>query len=273
MERRSAALPHGALSVLEAGAGEALVLLHGVGSAARSWRAQIEALSATHRVLAWDAPGYGDSAPLPAEAPDAGDYAQAVADWLDATGVGRAHVVGHSLGALIAARFARLHPARTLSLTLASCALGHARLPAEERTRLLESRLADVRDLGPRGMAEKRGPRLLAPGADPALVAGVVDAMASVRPHGYAQAARMLSGGDLVGDLRALPADPPVQFVWGSADVITPPAANETAAAARPDAPRHVIAGAGHACYIERASTFNDIVATFTRSHGQGRGL
>lgn len=271
-ERRSVALSHGALSFLESGAGSALVLLHGVGSAAHSWRAQLAALGARHRVIAWDAPGYRESAPLAPEAPRADDYAQALVELLDALGVARVHLVGHSLGALIAGRFARLHPARILSLTLASCALGHAHLPADERTRLLMSRLDDLRDLGPRAMAEKRGPRLLGPHAAPEHVRAVVDTMAGVDPHGYGQAARMLSGGDLIADIAALPGDMPVQFVWGSADVITPPAANERAAGARPGAARHVLEGAGHACYVEQADAFNDVLTRFTRAHEQPGG-
>ena len=271
-ERHSVTLAHGALSFLEAGAGSPLVLLHGVGSAAQSWRAQLAALGAQHRVIAWDAPGYRDSAPLAPKAPRADDYAQALVELLDALGVGRVHLVGHSLGALIAGRFARLHPERLLSLTLASCALGHAPLPADERTRLLMSRLDDLRDLGARAMAEKRGPRLLGPDAAPEHVRAVVDTMAGVHPHGYGQAARMLSGGDLIADIRALPAAMPVQFVWGSADVITPPAANERAADARPGAARHVLEGAGHACYVEQADAFNDVLARFTRAHEQAGG-
>ena len=51
-------------SYLEAGSGPALVLLHGIGSAAASFRHQLEALSARFRVVAWDAPGYGASTPF-----------------------------------------------------------------------------------------------------------------------------------------------------------------------------------------------------------------
>ena len=45
----------------QCGSGEPLVLLHGIGSGARSWRQQVASLSGRHRVIAWDAPGYGGS--------------------------------------------------------------------------------------------------------------------------------------------------------------------------------------------------------------------
>lgn len=262
---RAARLGSGVVSWSEAGEGAALVLLHGVGSASKSWRAQVGALSSRWRVVAWDAPGYGGSSALAQESPDAADYAQALAGLLDALGIARCHLVGHSLGCLIAARFARAHPERTLSLTLASCALGHARLAAQERARLLESRIGDLKSLGAQGMAEKRGPRLLGPGAPPSAVASVVRAMAAVNLRGYAQAAGMLSRGDLIGDIEALAPDLPVQFVWGTADVITPPAANEKAAAARPGARVATISDAGHACYVESPDAFNAAIDEFAR--------
>lgn len=154
-----------AFSYLEAGSGPPLVLLHGIGSAATSFRHQLEALSARFRVVAWDAPGYGASTPLALEHPDTSDYAAALDGWLGALGIDRCHLVGQSLGTLIAARFAAEEPRRVLSLTLAGVARGHGPLPPPERQRLLAQRLDDLTQLGPHGMAEKRGPRLLGPEA------------------------------------------------------------------------------------------------------------
>lgn len=266
---RRAAVAGGDIAWLEAGAGPALVLLHGIGSAARSWGAQIEAFAPEMRVIAWNAPGYPPSARLaPGEARDASTYAQRLKNLLDHCGVTRCHLVGHSLGCLIAARFALSAPARIASLTLASCALGHARLPAPERGRLLHARVDDVRDLGPRGMAEKRGPRLLSPQAPPSLLEAVVDTMAQVDIEGYSDAARMLSGGDLIADIATLSDDVPAQFVWGDADVITPPSVNERAAEARARARRVVLQRAGHACYLEQPDAFNEALRAFVRDHG-----
>src|SRR5947209_15350375 len=155
-----------AFSYLEAGSGPPLVLLHGIGSAAASFRYQLEALSGRFRVVAWDAPGYGASTPLAIEHPDTRDYAAALDAWLGALGVDRCHLVGQSLGTLIAARFAAAQPGRVLSLTLASVARGHGRLSPPERQRLLAQRLDDLAQLGPHGIAAKRGPRLLGPEAN-----------------------------------------------------------------------------------------------------------
>lgn len=266
MNDRQIAAGEATFSYLEAGGGTPLVLLHGIGSAARSFQDQLDALSARYRVVAWDAPGYARSSPLPHPHPDAGVYAAALEQFLDALGITACHLLGHSLGTLMAARFAATHPARVLSLTLSSIAAGHASLSEEERNRLLMQRLDDVAQIGPVAMAEMRGPRLLAAQATPDMVRRVVETMGAVRPDGYAQAARMLSMGDIAADILRLPAEMPVQIIVGDADVITPPERNRSIAALRPGTPVHVISEAGHALYLEKPAQFNGLIEDFIAS-------
>jgi pimeloyl-ACP methyl ester carboxylesterase len=251
------------VAYLEKGQGTPLILLHGIGSAARSFATQLDALSSRWRVIAWDAPGYGDSEALPMAHPTAADYATALDRFLSERGVGDFHLLGQSLGCLMAAAFAGRHPGRVLSLTLCSIAGGHAHLSEEERRKLLDQRLQDVALLGPRAMAEKRAPRLLGPAAPPEALAKLIDTMGSVRPDGYAQAARMLSTGDIAADIARLPVALPGQVIFGDADVITPPARNREIAGRWPGAAVHVIAGAGHALYLEQPQAFNTLVADF----------
>src|SRR5204862_6175293 len=78
-------------SYLEAGDGPPLVLLHGIGGGARSFRHQLDGLSGNLRVIAWDAPGYGGSTALAAAAPDSGDYAAALLRLIDALALDRCH--------------------------------------------------------------------------------------------------------------------------------------------------------------------------------------
>jgi pimeloyl-ACP methyl ester carboxylesterase len=266
-DSRTARAGDAAFSYLEAGSGPPLVLLHGIGSAAASFRRQLQALSIRFRVVAWDAPGYGASTPLAIEHPDTSDYAAALDAWLGALSIDRCHLAGQSLGTLIAARFAAEQPRRVLSLTLASIARGHGRLPPPERQRLLAQRLDNLAQLGPHGMAAKRGPRLLGPEATETTRRTIVEIMARIPAEGYAQAARMLSTGDITGDLARLPAGLPIQIIVGQADVITPPAGNLEIAAAFPAASAHVIPGAGHALYLEKPEEFNRLVLDFAARH------
>jgi pimeloyl-ACP methyl ester carboxylesterase len=255
-------------SYLDAGSGAPLVLLHGIGSAAVSFRYQLEGLRPQFRVIAWDAPGYGSSTALAVEHPNASDYARALEALLGTLGIDRCHLLGHSLGTLIAARFAAERPQRVLSLTLSSIAKGHGRLPSSERKRLLAQRLDDLSRLGAYGLATKRGPRLLAPDAVETMRRMVVETMARVRAEGYAPAAQMLSTADIMADLAQLPTRLPMQIIVGDADVITPPAVNLEIAAAFPAASVHIVSGAGHALYLEKPDEFNRLLAGFAATSG-----
>ena len=97
---------------LAVGAGEPLVLIHGVGLRLDAWAAQIEGLSATHRVIALDMPGHGGSAPLPmgAQLPD-------FVAWLDELGFGFWRIEANSsLTPVTAADMVTLPPADVVAM-------------------------------------------------------------------------------------------------------------------------------------------------------------
>ena len=91
--------------LLEAGEGEPLLLIHGVGLRAEVWEPQIAALSAHHHVIAVDMPGHGDSDPLDLAA-RLEDYVAWAANVVETLALGPVNVAGHSMGALIAAGLA-----------------------------------------------------------------------------------------------------------------------------------------------------------------------
>jgi pimeloyl-ACP methyl ester carboxylesterase len=257
---------HGVIfSYLEQGTGHAIVLLHGVGSGARSWRTVMPRLGRSFRVVAWDAPGYASSTPVDPERPDPSDYAERLRLLVDALGIDRFHVVGHSLGAITAARFAAEHPGRVTGVTLACPSTGHARLPQEERDKLRNARLGDLGKIGPREMAKLRGPRLVSAQASEEVRQSVIETMALIRPDGYQQAVGLLSGADTRADLERLSDSVPVQFIYGDQDVITPPAGTLALATSRSAAAIHKIEGAGHAVYLEKPELFSDLLASFAR--------
>ena len=255
--------PLGRLAYRCAGTGAPLVLLHGIGSGSASWLRQLQGLSDRCTVLAWDAPGYGESSPLPQASPTASDYAVHLWAWLDAIGVDRIHLVGHSLGALMAGAAARLAPARVVRLTLLAPAGGYGKADAAVRESKLRDRLANLESLGPAGMAEKRGAAMLSPRASPEQVTFIKSVMAQVDPAGYAQAARMLCNGDLAGDLDVIlgASHCPIVVASGSLDGVTPPAACAAVATA-PRTVLHDLGPAGHACPLEAADAVNHLLAT-----------
>ncbi|MBM3525073.1 MAG: alpha/beta fold hydrolase, partial [Alphaproteobacteria bacterium] len=182
----------------EAGTGEPMVLLHGIGSGAGSWANQLGALPA--RTIAWDAPGYGASAPLPGDSPDAGAYAGALATLLDSLAVDRCVLVGQSLGAIVAARYSVDRPQRVRRLVLLAPARGHAALPAADRRRKLAERIDAMTRLGVIEHARQRAPHQLGPRAPAAALALVRENMERLDLAGYAQAARLLAQSDIALD-------------------------------------------------------------------------
>jgi pimeloyl-ACP methyl ester carboxylesterase len=95
------------LHVHRVGAGEPLVLLHGLGESHIGWRPVIQALAAEYDVIAIDLPGFGRSGALPNSiSPNAANLAAAVEDTLDDLGVSAYHVAGYSLGARVAVQLA-----------------------------------------------------------------------------------------------------------------------------------------------------------------------
>ena len=256
--------PLGAIGYRQAGtlAHTQRVLLHGIGSGSASWAAQLAAVE-PHQpgLLAWDAPGYGESDGLnlaDAAWPTATHYATRLWAWLDALGLTQPlTLVGHSLGALMVARAAVLQPQRVAALVLLAPAQGHARLDAAQRERLLHDRLAALANLGPAGMAQQRGAAMLTPDAPTELVAMVQAVMAQIQSLGYTHAARMLSGGDLLADLAQLRC--PVRVASGSADRITPPAGCQQLAAATGVAWTD-LGPVGHACPLQAGPVVNALL-------------
>ena len=165
-----------------------LVLLHGIGSGAASWVQQFEALGGTRRVLAWDAPGYGASTPVVPASPNATDYAEVLRGWLDALGIERCVLVGHSLGAIIAGAFAAANPQCVAGLLLLSPAGGYGAAAADVRESKRDQRLAMLAELGPQGLAEKRSANMLSRHADDD------GACLGALEHGAHRAARLCPG-------------------------------------------------------------------------------
>src|SRR5687768_11070562 len=112
------------ISYRETGAGQALVLLHGIGSSSASWLNQLETLKG-YRLIAWDAPGYGNSDFLKSEKPKAADYAEALHAFLDRLILKDVVIVANSLGCLMAGAYAAAHPERIRSMILLDPAAGH----------------------------------------------------------------------------------------------------------------------------------------------------
>jgi pimeloyl-ACP methyl ester carboxylesterase len=114
-------LPRNKLSLYlyDAGAADAapLLLIHGLGDEADTWRHLIPSLSARYQVLAPDLPGFGRS-DKPERSYTLSFFQETLMELLDELGIARATLVGHSLGGAIAQSLALAHPERVAGLIL-----------------------------------------------------------------------------------------------------------------------------------------------------------
>jgi pimeloyl-ACP methyl ester carboxylesterase len=109
---------HGA-SYVDAGKGEPVVLLHGVGLRLEAWEPQIESIAETHRVIAVDLPGHGASSPI-GQGSGLGEFVDWLVAVLNDLGVDSVNIAGHSMGALIAGGCAVTAPERVRRVALLS---------------------------------------------------------------------------------------------------------------------------------------------------------
>lgn len=235
----------------------AIVLLHGMGSSAAGYRAQLAGLADGFRVIAWNAPGFGHSTPLALAQPRATDYAQALQAFIAALGITRlAALVGSSWGSVIATTFAAHAPARVQSLVLAAPNTARGRLQGAAR----DAELAALVRAGTAAVERSAvADRLLTPETPAAVRAHVERLRDAITPGGWSQAAHMLFTVHTPELLVQYPG--PVAIVAGTADQVAPlPAHAAVLQAAVPAARLYALPGYGHMPKLEAPARFNAIV-------------
>lgn len=241
--------------------GDPVLLVQGLGTDSRGWLLQRRALAKRHRVVTLDNRGVGRS-DKPLDGYDLERMALDCVEVLDAVGVDRAHVMGASMGGVIAQIMAVRHPGRVQSLVLACTACRHH----PWRVELLQEWAAMARERGMRAWANEHlrwivGPRSLRRfGAAFGLAAPV---FMSAPAHAFAgQIDAILAVDDQVRvELAAVRV--PTLVVVGSQDTLTPQADAEELAELIPGAKLAVIRGGAHGFMVEDAAAFNRIVTAF----------
>jgi pimeloyl-ACP methyl ester carboxylesterase len=254
----------------EAGSGPALILLHAFPLGLFMWEPQVEALAATHRVVRFDARGFGGSGlgegPLTMER-----IADDAARLLDLLGVERAVVGGCSMGGYAALAFVRRHPQRLAGLVLqdtrATADTAEARA---SRAALAEKVLAE----GAGAAVEAFLPKLLGDTTRRERPELVADLERRIRATSPAAIAAALHGLAARADSReTLPTiGVPALVLVGAEDVLTPPSESTTMAAAIPRARLDVIPGAGHIANLESPAATNAALRAFLASLAQAPG-
>lgn len=230
------------------------------------WRAQVAALAGRHRVLTFDARGHGDTTATPPPYSFDMLVGDVIALW-DALGIRRSHLVGLSLGGMVAVGVALAHRDRLASLTVANSMM-EATPPF---VKSWEDRIALARDQGLGAVVEPTLARWLSPAfvaAEPGIAADVRAMIRRTSPEGFIGAAEALKTLDFRRRLPEIRV--PTLFVAGSEDIACPASGIKAEAALVPGAEYAEIEGAAHISSIERPDAFSRNVADFIARHDAG---
>jgi pimeloyl-ACP methyl ester carboxylesterase len=248
-----------------AGTGPPLVLLHGyVADGRTTWRPQIEALSDEFTVVAWDAPGAGESSDPPESLGLAG-YADTLAHFIAAIGLERPHVGGLSFGGALAIEFVRRHPDVPRSLVLASAYAGwRGSLASDVAEQRLRQALTLSR-LPPDEFAAALLPTMFSEGIQARTFDEFGESMRAFHPVGFRAMARALAEdvSDALREVRV-----PTLLVYGDQDVRAPLSVARQLHRGISGSSLVVLSDAGHVCNIEAPGAFNAAVRSFLLDHG-----
>ncbi len=239
--------------------GPPFVLIHGYGGDLNNWLFNQEPLAETHTTYAIDLPGHGGSS-KDVGAGDLKAMAAAVAAWMAALKIDRAHVAGMSMGGGVALQLADLHPDKVVSLSLI-CPVGIGPdISMEYLNGFIEA-----------SRGKKLEPFLQMLVANPALVTRdmIEDVLKYKRIDGVDAALKKLRdvqfpGGKQAANLRDVfgKVKVPVQVIFGSQDRIIPP---KHAEGLPGNVKVHLFPNAGHMPHMEAASDVNRLIAELAK--------
>jgi pimeloyl-ACP methyl ester carboxylesterase len=265
------------VSILEAGRGDPVLLLHGLGATKVSFLPTMLALAKDHRVIAPDLLGHGDTA-KPLVRYDAPTYGRFVVSLMDALEVDRAHLIGNSMGGRISLEVAMSNPDRVRSVSLLCPAVAFLkRRGMVPFVRVLRPELGIVPHRLPHRLVVRSIRTLFSqPDRLPAswYAAGADEFIRVFRtPRGRAAlyaSMRNIYLDEPAGErgfwVRLQDLDRPSLFLWGDRDRLVPAAFDRHVRRVLPDAISHVLDDCGHVPQFEHPERTNDLIRSFIAS-------
>ena len=237
--------------------GDPAILIHGFGGDLNNWLFNHEALAANRTVYALDLPGHGGSSKQVGDG-TLGEFTKTLGGFIDALGVEKAHLVGHSMGGALALDFALAHPDRALSLAL----IASAGLGAEIDGDYIEGFVTAGRRRDIKPHLEKLfansglvGRQLIDDILKYKRIDGVNSALRTIADQFFPGGKQAAVLGDRLGELSI-----PIQVIWGSEDRILPASHAESLPA---NVKTQIISGSGHMVQMEAAAEVNRAIVGF----------
>jgi pimeloyl-ACP methyl ester carboxylesterase len=251
--------------------GDPVILIHGLMSSAHEWRKNIDALAQAHRVYAIDLVGFGFSSRVSGPCYSLRYFAQTVREFMEAQGLARASLVGHSLGGAVALQFAYDYPARTDRLVLLAPGIYlvkyvepvryAARVPYLPRTLMslvvCNPRAQRVSLRNALGHAGHIDEETLSFRVRATRVRGTVDALLAMATSPHASDMRLR-----VGDIQA-----PALVIWGDGDLVVPLRHGKRLVRELPHAELVILERAGHLPNEQFPETVNRAMTDFLGPH------
>lgn len=264
----------GPISTLTMGEGSDLLLLHGLGSAKSSFFDTASALSSSYRVHAIDLPGFGGSC-KPATANYGPKlFSRAVLGVMDELGIGRAHIVGNSMGGRAALEVGLTAPERVGGLALLCPAVAFVRRDWHPVVRLLRPEFGLLPHSLGRARIERTFWSLFADRdeVDPQVADIAIDEFERIYRSPTARLGFLASARGIYLEKpfgrggfyeRLAELQPPALFLWGAHDKLIPSGFSRHVERWLPSAEQIVLDGCGHVPQIERPEHTNGILERF----------
>ena len=240
--------------------GVPILCLHGIGGSFASFQPQIDALSDRFRILAWNMPGYGHSPLLPDTT--FATLTAAVIGLLDELGLEQVHLLGHSIGGMLAQELALTEPERVASLALLATTPAFGGRDDSFRQAFLQARLAPL-DAG-MSMAELAQGfvgRIVGSGAAPEVMQAAIHSMSAIPEATYRAVLHCLVTFNRYAEVERL--GQTACLLAGSEDNTAPARTMQKMAARMPQADFHVLEGAGHLLNLEYARECSEVLTSF----------
>ncbi len=235
-----------------------IIFLHGVGSDKSVWDEQIDYFSKSHRVIAFDYIGYGESDLSPKDLTRE-EIASFVYDSMDALKIEKAHVCGLSLGGVVALEMFKQSPARIKSLILADSFAKHPK--ADE---IIERTSSLVEKITIREFAEQRVELLLMPDTPKSIRNKVVETFSKIHKQTFQWATRAVWTVDYRNLLPSI--NVPTLVLVGENDRITPLELSQELAENISGATLKIIKNASHLSNLDQPQIFNGFVENFIKN-------
>tara|TARA_R110002110_G_scaffold413729_1_gene641640 strand:+ start:134455 stop:135288 length:834 start_codon:yes stop_codon:yes gene_type:complete len=259
-----------AIHVREAGSGPCIILLHGIGGNSNNWESQLNVLSSKYTAIAWDMRGYGLSEDYtgPLRLEDLCDDIDAVLGFYRSE---QAHLVGLSMGGMIAQEYYRRRPEKVKSLVLANTNTGlGVEFNDEQKHEFINIRKnplqhgLETSDLIPSMIGA-----LVGRNAPQAAIDNICASIASLRKESYIKAIEAIVEMDS-SDITHL-IDPPVLLIGSSDDRVIPASSLAAMHEKIPCSELHILDGVGHLSNLERPAEFNALMLEFYDNQASGK--